>query len=104
MIQASMQIGHKPDKQDMVLDAREIMRTSYGTFMGHMEHELNLLDTTNRTGRAPKAVTGRCLNDSLNRRNFGTNHRRLVQSPRLHSSIDYCFPEEYEYIELNSER
>ena len=62
-IQASMQTGHKLDKQDMVLDAREIMRTWYGTFMGYMEHELNLLDTTNRAGRAPKAVTGRWLNE-----------------------------------------
>ena len=49
-------------------------------------------------------VTGRWLNDSLNRRNSGTNHPHLVQSPRLHSSIDYCSPEEYECIELNSER
>jgi hypothetical protein len=44
------------------------------------------------------------LNDSLNRRHSGTNHRRLTRSPRLHSSIDYCSPEEYECIELNSER
>ena len=34
-----MQTGHKLDKQDMVPDAREIMRTWYGTFMGLMEHE-----------------------------------------------------------------
>ena len=39
MIQASMQTGHKLDKQDMVPDARKIMRTWYGTFMGLMEHE-----------------------------------------------------------------
>ena len=55
MIQASMQTGHKPDKQDMIPDAREIMRTWYGTFMGHMGHELNLVDTANRAGRAPNA-------------------------------------------------
>ena len=41
MIQASMQTGHKLDKQDMVPDARKIMRTWYGTFMGHMGHELD---------------------------------------------------------------
>ena len=41
MIQASMQTGHKLDKQDMVPNAREIMRTWYGTFMGHMGHELD---------------------------------------------------------------
>ena len=29
--QASMRTGHKLDKQDMVPDAREIMRTWYGT-------------------------------------------------------------------------
>jgi len=39
----------------MVPDAREIMRTWYGTFMGYMEHEFNLLDTTNHTGRASNA-------------------------------------------------
>ena len=32
---------HKPDKQDMVPDARESMRTWYGTFMGHTGHELD---------------------------------------------------------------
>jgi hypothetical protein len=32
MIQASMQTGHKLDKQDMVPDAREIMRTWCGTY------------------------------------------------------------------------
>ena len=36
-----MQTGHKLDKQDMVPDARKIMRTWYGTFMGHMGHELD---------------------------------------------------------------
>jgi hypothetical protein len=36
-----MQTGHKLDKQDMVPDAREIMHTWYGTFMGHMGHELD---------------------------------------------------------------
>jgi hypothetical protein len=41
MIQALMQTGHKLDKQDMAPDAREIMRTWYGTFMGHMGHELD---------------------------------------------------------------
>ena len=38
--QALMQTGHKLDKQDMVPDAREIMRTWYGTLIGHMGHEL----------------------------------------------------------------
>ena len=54
MIQASMQTGHKLDKQDVVPDAREIMRTWYGTFMEHIGHELNLLDTTNRAVHAPQ--------------------------------------------------
>ena len=51
-----MQTGHKLDKQDMVPDAREIMRTWYGTFMGHMGHELNLLDTTNRPKNGVKSM------------------------------------------------
>jgi len=57
MIQASMQTGHKLDKQDMVPDAREIMRTWGGTY-----RKLNLLDTTNRAMRAPKGIEGDVLN------------------------------------------